>query len=1085
MESKNSIKKSANDVIIILEKKINYFHDVIQKTFIHLNTNKLLGILTNVEVSAGILLLKTLSESVKDTHTKIYDTETDAIIQKLQIINNDLSGIMKNYGTQTLDDLITVCYGCDTIIYNNEYEKNKYELLKKYFHPTNYKLLNTLQKKTKKENYEKIPINLECQDISTFASDFHTKVYGMKIHLMNEDHNKQFVIYGVIDDVVLDFMSNKYINSLNAELKRNLPKEPEFNEQYYVNFLNYLILKDHLIFSYNEIYQKYMGIVSQYKLLKQKSLQQIIKDFISSDLFSKRNTILLLLINSNENNSTQNNVKLNEQNTNCENKYIAYLLYDLLSNENNQSVDSEDQIMLLNSLPYHGKEGFREAMKKTVQYTQELTNFDMNKIPLEQQICLLKVNDAVKEKAIMKLKELKSKSDDSGSKARQYLDGLLKIPFQVYRKEPILFVMNETRNLFKELVDKIRKNELDITNDIVPLLKSKYTNMEITFYLQKIKEYISHCEKVQFDNAKISLTKGDKNVLLENINKLEGFNSTFSTWSKKSKSFLREKIIHIINNLKETPSWMTINSHQQYISLVELKECVTNIEDKMKCISDYMSGIRDTLDKSVYGHKNAKKQIERIIGQWINGEQGGYCFGFEGPPGVGKTSLAKRGLSDCLKDENGICRPFAMIQMGGDSNGSTLHGHNYTYVGSSWGSIVQILMDKKCMNPIIFIDEIDKISKTEHGKEIVGILIHLLDNTQNDCFQDKYFSGVDLDLSKALFILSYNDIDQIDCILLDRIHRVKFSHLNLEDKLIISKTHILPEVFEKMGLQEMIVFSDDVLKFIIEDYTCEAGVRKLKEILFEIVGEINLELLNLSFDTCKDTDTYKTQKTIPLAITKEDIKNKYFKEKREIKIQKIHDEPQVGIINGLWANDLGLGGSLPIQAKFFPSSQFLELKLTGMVGDVMKESANVALSIAWNLTSVENQEKMIEKYSANKNYIHGIHVHFPDGSTHKNGPSGGSCLTTVLYSLLNDIKIKNDIAMTGEISLDGKITAIGGLDLKILGGIKAGVKTFIYPEENTRDFKDFMEKSKENEILKGIHFHSVKDINEVFHLIFM
>ncbi len=327
--------------------------------------------------------------------------------------------------------------------------------------------------------------------------------------------------------------------------------------------------------------------------------------------------------------------------------------------------------------------------------------------------------------------------------------------------------------------------------------------------------------------------------------------------------------------------------------------------------------------------------------------------------------------------------------------------------------------------------------------------------------------------------MSYNDIDQIDRILLDRIHREKFSHLNLEDKLIISKTHILPEVFEKMGLQEMIVFSDDVLKFIIEDYTCEAGVRKLKEILFEIVGEINLELLNLSFDT------HETQKTIPLVVRKEDIKNKYFKEKREIKIQKIHDEPQVGIINGLWANDLGLGGSLPIQAKFFPSSQFLELKLTGMVGDVMKESANVALSIAWNLTSVENQEKMIQKYSANKNYIHGIHVHFPDGSTHKNGPSGGSCLTTVLYSLLNDIKIKNDIAMTGEISLDGQITAIGGLDLKILGGIKAGVKTFIYPEENTRDFKDFMEKSKENEILKGIHFHSVKDINEVFHLIFM
>ena len=1079
MESKNSIKKSGSDVITILEKKINHFRDIIQKTFIHLNSNKLLGILTGFEVSAGILLLKTLNDDVKDVYSKIHETETDTIIQKLQVINNNLSSIMKTYGTQTLDDLITVCYGCETVIYNNEHEKSKYELLKKYFHPTNYKLLNTLQKKMKKENNEKIPLHLECQDISTFATDFHTKVFGMKIHIMNENQNKQFVVYGVIDDVVLDFINNKYINYLNAELRDNLPKEVEFNEEYYVNFLSYLILKDYLIFSCNEIYQKYMGIVSQYKLLKQKSLEKMIKDFISCDLFSKRNTILLLLINCSENNSTQNNIKLDEEKRNCENKYIAYLLYDLLSNESNQSVDSEEQIMLLSSLPYHGKRGFREAMKNTVQYTQELTNFNMNKIPLEQQICLLKVNDAVKEKAIMKLKEVKSKSDDSGSKARQYLDGLLKIPFEVYRKEPILFVMNEARILFKGLVDKIRKNELDVTDEVVPLLKCKYTNMEIMFYLRKIKEYISDCERIKLDTAKIYLTKGDKNVLLQNINKLEGLNSTLSTWSKKSKSVLREKIIDIINNLKEVPSCVTINSHQQEISLVDMKEGVKNIEDKMKCISDYMSELRKTLDKCVYGHKNAKKQIERIIGQWINGEQGGYCFGFEGPPGVGKTSLAKRGLSDCLKDENGICRPFAMIQMGGDSSGSTLHGHNYTYVGSSWGSIVQILMDKKCMNPIIFIDEIDKISKTEHGKEIVGILIHLLDNTQNDCFQDKYFSGVDLDLSKALFILSYNDIDQIDRILLDRIHRVKFSNLNLEDKLTISKTHILPEVFEKMGLQEMIVFSDEVLKFVIEDYTCEAGVRKLKEILFEIVGEINLELLNLSFDTDE------RQKRLPLVITKEDIKKKYFKEKREIKIQKIHKEPQIGIINGLWANDLGLGGALPIQAKFFPSSQFLELKLTGMVGDVMKESANVALSIAWNLTPVENKEKMIEKYSANKNNIHGIHVHFPDGSTHKNGPSGGSCLTVVLYSLLNDIKIKNDIAMTGEISLEGKITEIGGLDLKILGGIKAGVKTFIYPYENSKDLKDFMEKSKENDLLKGIEFYSVENINEVFPFIFL
>ena len=162
--------------------------------------------------------------------------------------------------------------------------------------------------------------------------------------------------------------------------------------------------------------------------------------------------------------------------------------------------------------------------------------------------------------------------------------------------------------------------------------------------------------------------------------------------------------------------------------------------------------------------------------------------------GVGKTSLAKKGLANCLRDADGNSRPFAFIALGGSCNGSTLEGHSYTYVGSNYGSIVQILIDKKCMNPIILFDEVDKISKTENGKEITGILTHLLDSTQNNTFQDKYFSGVDLDLSKALFILSYNDVDSIDKILLDRVHRIKFDSLSVEDKIVICKHHLLPEL---------------------------------------------------------------------------------------------------------------------------------------------------------------------------------------------------------------------------------------------------------------------------------------------------
>ena len=182
---------------------------------------------------------------------------------------------------------------------------------------------------------------------------------------------------------------------------------------------------------------------------------------------------------------------------------------------------------------------------------------------------------------------------------------------------------------------------------------------------------------------------------------------------------------------KSNPNVLKQTIYTFYHNTIE--DDIQIINDNIQMVQQYMSTIRTTLDESVYGHNNAKTQIERILGQWINGELDGHCFGFEGAPGIGKTSMAKYGIANCLLDENGMKRPFAMIQMGGDSNGSTLHGHNYTYVGSTWGSIVQILMDKQCMNPIIFIDEVDKISKTEQGKEIVGILTHLLDSTQNDC----------------------------------------------------------------------------------------------------------------------------------------------------------------------------------------------------------------------------------------------------------------------------------------------------------------------------------------------------------------
>jgi ATP-dependent Lon protease len=694
----------------------------------------------------------------------------------------------------------------------------------------------------------------------------------------------------------------------------------------------------------------------------------------------------------------------------------------------------------------------------------------------------LKANDSVKEKAMIKLKEIKAKSEDSGSKARQYLDGLLKIPFSIYKKEPILDVMNETRAAFKEVIND--KN-IDTSKLQIPL-KEKYTSIEILNYVEKIKN--KDTDKKTLQTIKNELVKGDKNSLIKNverINKVISENNELIKYEKikpsgKNKKVMQEEIWKFIDFCSKDNNGNLLinklcNNSDENKSVDKNSNLIKKINKNFGEITGYISSVKEILDNSVHGHAEAKKQIERIIGQWINGEQDGYCFGFEGPPGTGKTSLAKRGLSNCLKDDKGNSRPFAMMQMGGDSNGSTIHGFNYTYVGSTWGGIVQILIDKKCMNPIIFIDELDKISRSEQGREIVGILTHLLDSTQNDCFQDKYFSGIDLDLSKALFILSYNDPDLVDKILLDRIHRIKFGNLSLEDKLVISNKHILPEVYKKMGLEGIINIDNDTLKFIIDEYTLESGVRKLKEILFEIVGEINLNIL-------KNHDN--NDLNFPINITVDDIKNNYFKDKQELITRRVPNENIVGFANGMYATSLGNGGTLPIHGKFFPSEQFLELKLTGLQQDVMKESMHISLTIAWNLTSEEKRKELRVMYDGENNK-YGINIHPGDASIQKDGPSAGVTITSVIYSLLNNIPIKARLAMTGEIQMSGEITAIGGLNYKILGSIKSNVNTFIYPKENKKDFDEFYEKYKDTKILENITFYSVSNINEVFELIFI
>ena len=301
-----------------------------------------------------------------------------------------------------------------------------------------------------------------------------------------------------------------------------------------------------------------------------------------------------------------------------------------------------------------------------------------------------------------------------------------------------------------------------------------------------------------------------------------------------------------------------------------------SITDGPEKCQEFMENAKKTLDEAVYGLEDAKMQILQMVGQWISNPNSlGTAIAVKGPPGTGKTTLIKEGVSKILN------RPFAFLALGGATDSSYLEGHSYTYEGSTWGKIVDILLKCKCMNPVIYFDELDKISDTPKGEEIAGILTHLTDTTQNDKFHDKYFSNIDFNLSKAMFIFSYNDENKINPILKDRMYRIKTDGYKTDQKCVIAENYLIPKIQSNINFEKgQIIIPEETKKYICDTLTDnEKGVRNLKRCLEIIYTKLNLyRLMKEGSNLFNKEEIIKVE--FPFTVTK-DIVDKLIKKNKE------------------------------------------------------------------------------------------------------------------------------------------------------------------------------------------------------------
>ena len=450
---------------------------------------------------------------------------------------------------------------------------------------------------------------------------------------------------------------------------------------------------------------------------------------------------------------------------------------------------------------------------------------------------------------------------------------------------------------------------------------------------------------------------------------------------------------------------------------------------------------KQVLDEDHYGLEQVKERIlEFLAVRTLTKKGDSPILCLAGPPGTGKTSIAKS-LARAMK------KPYVRISLGGVRDEAEIRGHRKTYVGAMPGRIANGIRTAGVKNPVMLLDEIDKVS-TDYKGDTFSALLEVLDSEQNSKFRDHYLE-VPLDLSEVMFITTANTLQTIPRPLLDRMEVIEISSYTENEKLHIAQEHLIPKQLDKHGLTpEQLTFSRHAIWKMARNYTKEAGVRQLER-----------EIGNVCRKAAKEILTTERKK---INVTDRNIQK--FLGKEKYTYQMANTAPEVGIVRGLAWTSVG-GDTLQIEVNVMPGNG--ELMLTGQLGDVMKESARAGISY---IRSVSGKYGIAEDFFEK----HDLHVHIPEGAVPKDGPSAGITMATAMLSAVTDKKVRADLAMTGEITLRGRVLPIGGLKEKLLAAKSAGIRTVLVPKENVADVEELS-----SEITKGLEIIPVENMDEV------